>query len=164
MIRRRDKPPGRLAVAAPSAGFRVEHNATVHRLELFLFRYRDPRTGKWVRALYRSERREIAARYVEYEIISPAEIREIDPDERRFCPHGAAPGAHTSCDCALNLPERTERAVRAVDPGSLGELERFLLLVFLRRYVTYCARHRRFAAMSGAARLHAAISACVGEA
>ena len=25
------------------------------RLELFAFRYRDPRTGKWVRARYRAE-------------------------------------------------------------------------------------------------------------
>jgi len=32
-------------------------------------------------------------------------------------------------------------------------LERFLLFVFLRRYVTYCARRRRYAAMEGAARL-----------
>ncbi len=138
--------------------------AAVRRLELFLFRYRDPRTGKWVRARYRAERHEIAARHVEHEIIGSAEIREIDPDERRFCPHVAEPAAHGSCDAALNFPARTAPAVLAVDPGSLCALERFLLLLFLRRYVTYCARRRRFAAMSGAARLHAAISACVGEA
>ena len=33
------------------------------------------------------------------------------------------------------------------------QLERFLVLTFLRRYITYCARRRRFAAMNGAARL-----------
>ena len=33
--------------------------------------------------------------------------------------------------------------------------ERFLLRLFLRRYVTWCARQRRFAAMEGAARLFA---------
>jgi hypothetical protein len=37
--------------------------------------------------------------------------------------------------------------------------EEFLLAVFLRRYVTYCARRGRFAAMTGAARLHAEIGA-----
>ena len=31
--------------------------------------------------------------------------------------------------------------------------ERYLLRVFLRRYITWCARRRRFAAMQGAARL-----------
>ena len=35
--------------------------------------------------------------------------------------------------------------------------EAFLLRVFLRRYVTYCARRRRFAAMNGAARLFAEV-------
>ena len=35
------------------------------RLELFPFRYRDPRTGKWVRARYRAERHEIEARYAQ---------------------------------------------------------------------------------------------------
>jgi hypothetical protein len=35
------------------------------------------------------------------------------------------------------------------------QLERFLVLVFLRRYITYFARRRRFAAMNGAARLFA---------
>jgi hypothetical protein len=37
-------------------------------------------------------------------------------------------------------------------PG-LDAGERFLVLLFLRRYVTYCARRRRFAQMEGAARL-----------
>jgi hypothetical protein len=117
-----------------------------------------------VRARYRAERHEIAARYVEYEIIGPAEIREIDPDERRFSPHVAEPPAQIACGGALDLPAHTGPALPAVDPASLCEPERFLLLVFLRRYVTYCARRRSFAAMSGAARLHAAIAAGVGEA
>jgi hypothetical protein len=33
------------------------------------------------------------------------------------------------------------------------QIERFLVLVFLRRYVTWCARRRRFAQMNGAERL-----------
>jgi hypothetical protein len=35
----------------------------------------------------------------------------------------------------------------------LGSDERYLVLLFLRRYVTYCARRRRYAQMQGAARL-----------
>ena len=57
------------------------------RIELFNFRYRDPRTGKWIRARYRAERHEIAARYAEWEITGPAEVREVDPDARPFTPH-----------------------------------------------------------------------------
>jgi len=38
------------------------------RLELFPFRFRDPLTGKWVRARYVAERHVIAERYAECEI------------------------------------------------------------------------------------------------
>jgi hypothetical protein len=44
-------------------------------IELFPFRYRDPRTGKWVRARYMATREEIAARYAELEIIGSGELR-----------------------------------------------------------------------------------------
>ena len=47
-------------------------------------------------------------------------------------------------------------------PSALDEIERFLALVFLRRYVTYCARRRRFAQMNWAARLFAKLRAQVG--
>ena len=57
------------------------------RLELFPFRYRDPRTGKWIRARYVAELHEIKARYAEWEIIGPPEIREVNPRERSFTPH-----------------------------------------------------------------------------
>jgi hypothetical protein len=38
-------------------------------------------------------------------------------------------------------------------PPAIDATERFLLRVFLRRYITWCARRRRFAAMQGAQRL-----------
>ena len=38
---------------------------------------------------------------------------------------------------------------------TIDRLEVFLVRLFLRRYVTYCARRRRFGAMNGAARLYA---------
>ena len=42
---------------------------------------------------------------------------------------------------------------------AIDAAEAFLLAVFLRRYVTYCARRCRFAEMNGAARLFAQIRA-----
>ena len=57
------------------------------RLELFPFRYRDPRTRKWIRARYVAELHEIAARYAEWEIIGSPEIRDVDPNPRCFEPH-----------------------------------------------------------------------------
>jgi hypothetical protein len=54
----------------------------------------------------------------------------VTPPELEFLPHLAAPPA-------------------------IDATERFLLRVFLRRYMGYCARRRRFAAMQGAARLFA---------
>ena len=44
-------------------------------LVLYPFRFRDPVTSKWVRARYVAERHEIAARYREWEIIGPPELR-----------------------------------------------------------------------------------------
>jgi hypothetical protein len=44
-------------------------------IELFPFRYRDARTGKWVKARYMATRDEIAARYAEWEITGPGEER-----------------------------------------------------------------------------------------
>ena len=45
---------------------------------------------------------------------------------------------------------------------AIDAAEAFLVAVFLRRYITYCARRRRFAAMNGAARLYAEIGASAG--
>ena len=56
------------------------------RLELFPFCYRDERTGKWVRARYVAELHEIKARYAQWEITGPAELREVDLRERYFTP------------------------------------------------------------------------------
>ena len=44
-------------------------------IEVFPFRYRDPRTGRWVRARYKATPDEIAARYVEWELTGPGEER-----------------------------------------------------------------------------------------
>jgi hypothetical protein len=44
-------------------------------LTLYPFWFRDPVSGKWVRARYVAERREIAARYAEWDIMEAPEIR-----------------------------------------------------------------------------------------
>ena len=57
-------------------------------LELYPFRYRDQRTGKWIRARYLAEMREIQQRYSEWELIGPPEIRHVpdDADVGQFNP------------------------------------------------------------------------------
>ena len=45
-------------------------------------------------------------------------------------------------------------------PPEIDPAERFLTTLFLRRYVTYCARRRRFAEMQGGARLLSEILIC----
>ena len=97
------------------------------------------RTGKWVRARYVAEFHEIKRRYVEWEIIGPPEIRDVDPGARYFSPH-----------VILRQDERAPELQPMIDA-----LEAFLVRLFLRRYVTYYARRGRFAAMNGAARLFA---------
>jgi len=47
-----------------------------HRL--FPFRFRDPVTGKWVKARYKATRDEIAQRHAQWEIVGPAEVRAAD--------------------------------------------------------------------------------------
>jgi len=124
------------------------------RLKLFPFRYRDPRTGKWVRARYLAELHEIKARHAEFEIIGPAELRDVDPDARYFSPNfNAMMNAEMR-----RFRERPPEIVPAIDG-----LEAYLVRTFLRRYVTYCARRGRFAAMNGAARLYADVSGLVAQ-
>ena len=94
----------------------------------------DSRTGKWVRARYKASVDEIKARYDRWETIGPPEIRASMP-VKMFTP----------------FCERTEPPPDLAP--AIDATERFLLRLFLRRYITWCARRRRFAAMQGAARL-----------
>ena len=123
------------------------------RLELFLFRYRSERTGKWVVSRYRAELHEIKARFTEFEIVGPPEIRRPDPDARYFNPH-----APFEAMMSAELRRFNERPPELATPLAIDELEVSLVRTFLRRYVTYCARRQRFAAMNRAARLFAELS------
>src|SRR2546422_5750070 len=131
-------------------------------LLLYPFRFVDPVTGKWMRARYVAELHEIAARHERWEIIGGPEIRSraaamFNPSSK------LAPRAHLPIEepegepPPEKPPEDDPPPVEeppVEDLSALDQLERFLVLVFLRRYVTYCARHRRYAAMKGAARVH----------
>ena len=129
------------------------------RLELYPFRYRDPATGKWVRARYRATQQEIARRYAEYEITGPPEIREIGEGTRYFNPHFKLM-TNTELRRFSELPPELQPHL-ATPPG-IDAVEASLVRLFLRRYVTYCARRRRYGAMTGAARLFAEVSASLG--
>jgi hypothetical protein len=97
----------------------------------------DPCTGKWVRK----------SRYREWEIDGPAELRG-DVPVRMF-----QPALPRLTDTPLELQPHL-----AISPR-MDATEQFLLRLFLRRYVTWCARRGRFAAMNGAARLHREVCA-----
>jgi len=119
------------------------------RLELFPFRYRDRITGKWVRARYVAEPHEIAARYEVWGLIGPPEIRDVDPNARYFTPWKVTPHAEV-----VRMQEPPpELQPHLAKPPAINAMEAFLTSLFLRRYVTYCARRRRYAQMNGAARL-----------
>jgi hypothetical protein len=111
--------------------------------DLYPFRYRDPVTGKWVRARYRASVEDIQARYATWEITGPVSrpssaSRGFDPF-RKLVSHAEW----------ARLTEPPATLVRTLEDA----LELALVQAFLRRYVTYCARRRRFAAMNGAAAL-----------
>ena len=119
------------------------------RLELFAFRHRDPRFGKWFRARYRAERQEIAARCAEWEITGPAEMQDVNPEARYSTPH------KSPLDAELRRQsERPPELQPAIDAA-----EAFLLAVFLRRYFMYRGRRGKYAAMNGAERLFAEVRA-----
>jgi hypothetical protein len=127
---------------------------TSRRLELLRFRYRDALTGKWVRARYRAERRDIEERYTEFEIVGPPEIREVNPEARSFDPHFKL---MTNAELRRFGEKPLELGPHLATPPAVDAVEVFLVRLFLRRYVTFCARRRRFAAMNGAARLLAEV-------
>lgn len=113
------------------------------RRELYPFRYKDPLTGKWVRARYRATLADIAARYATWEITGPASLTPgmsigFDP-YRKVVPHAEW--------------TRITEPSPDMDPALGDAFERTLVQIFLRRYVTYCARRGRYAQMNGAAAL-----------
>lgn len=112
-------------------------------LELYPFRFKDPVTGKWVRARYRATVRDIAARYATWEITGPV-VRPASPSTG-FDPFRKLVGHADWARLTEPAPQVDARCADAVEVA--------LVEIFLRRYVTYCARRRRYAALGGAAAL-----------
>ena len=112
---------------------------------LYPFRKRDPLTGKWYRARYAATAEEIAEHHGEWMVDGPAVVYAALGDTSGFQPW-------------RRTPERLHLHPQREMPPAVDKQERFLALVFLRRYVTYCTRHKRFAQAQGAARLHREIA------
>jgi hypothetical protein len=125
-------------------------------LLLYPFRFFDPVRKRWIRARYVAERHAIESSYAQCEIIGPPEIRlRGDPARDSFNPF-RGPAAHLPPD-EETPPDHgpmPDPPPAEEPPPIEDELERFLLLLFLRRYVTWCARSRRFAQMNGAVLLY----------
>jgi hypothetical protein len=112
-------------------------------IELYPFRYRGRLAGRWVRARYKATREKIAARYAEWEIIGPAEIRSPETAGAYFRPFPPT----TPAELARALTPQPDMA------PVVDAIEAFLARVFLRRYVTWCARAGEADRAFGAARL-----------
>ena len=95
------------------------------------------RASHWVRARYVAERDEITERYAEWEITGPGEERG----------DGVTGWFHSY----PTLPRVAEPPLEMCP--AIDQSERFLTLLFLRRYVTWCARTRRFEQARNAATL-----------
>ena len=120
-------------------------------MALFPFRYRDPLTGRWIKARYKATREEIAARHGEWEITGPAEVRMAITGA--FQPYRVVPHAELK-----RFEERPPQINPHLErPPVIDATECSLVALFLRRYVTYCARRGRYAEMQGAAQLHAQV-------
>jgi len=116
-------------------------------LRLYPFKYRDPISGTWIKARYKATLEDIRARHADWMIAGEPEVRGNVPSVG-FNPHARW------TDGAVTVPPGppVELQPQRADPP-LDSLEVFLVATFLRRYVTYCARRHRYAAMNGAARL-----------
>ena len=136
-------------------------------LLLYPFRYFDPVRKRWVRARYVAERHEIESRYEQWEITGPPEIRSRGGERDRFNPWSKLPPRH-----AAHLPPVEEPPPDhgpTPDPPPVeqpppieDQLERFLVLLFLRRYVTWCARTGRLGSAEQAKRLWRNVTGGVG--
>jgi hypothetical protein len=92
---------------------------------------------------------EIAKGNAEWEIIGPPEIRDVDLDAGYFAPFRVTP--HAEAVRPFEQPPQVNPHLER--PPAIDAMEYFLTTLFLRRYVTYCARRHRYAQMQGAALL-----------
>jgi len=72
-------------------------------------------------------------------VIGPPEILDVDPEARYFTPSKGVPNAELKRGGPP--PEVQPHLAR---PPAVDGLEAFLATLFLRRYVAYCAKRRRY--------------------
>ena len=58
---------------------RREARLASSKLELYPFKFRDPLTGKWIRARHRMQVLEIQRHYSDWQLVGPLEIRNVTP-------------------------------------------------------------------------------------
>ena len=120
---------------------------------LYPFKYREPLTARWVKARYKASIDEITRRHTEWELTGPGEIRT--PISGWFSPREKLV-THAEL---LRLEEPPLQMNPHLDrPPGIDRVECTLIIVFLRRYVRYCVRRKRYAEMQGAAVLHREIT------
>ena len=121
---------------------------------VYSFRYRDERTGKWIKARYKASPHEINSVYREWQLLDQGELRESAGQQPRFSPFAVqlvAPNPRPIGQRFLELgPHRRKRSGIDAD-------ERRLVRIFLRRLIVYEARKGRFERVGDAADLLADI-------
>jgi len=108
-------------------------------IELYPFRFRDPAPGSGCEPAIGLRSRRFKARHREWEIDGSPEIRGDTPVQM------FQPQLRRVADQPLELQPHLAM------PSAIDATERFLLRLFLRRFITWCARQRRFAQMQAAA-------------
>jgi len=134
--------------------------ALVSPLLLYPFRYFDPVRKRWIRARYLAERHVIESNYAQWEIIGPPEIRQRGNAARDSFNPFRRQSAHLPPD-RETPPDHgpTPDPPPAEEPPPIeDEIERFLVLLSLRRYVTWCARKGRVGSMNLAIDLYDVVS------
>lgn len=112
-----------------------------------------------MKARYKATLEDIHARYAEWMIAGEPEIRGSTPPAS-FNPYRQWTDGAVSAPAESNVELQPQRAW----PPAIDSLEVLLVATFLRRYVTYCARRRRFAAMQGAVKLFNNVTSLNGSA
>lgn len=122
-------------------------------LKLYAFRFRDPATGKWTKARYKASVEDTRVRYTDWELLGEPELRGSTPASfSPFASRQLRPRVVEQQEQPLELQPHRAR------PIGIDRTEAVLTRLLLRRYVTYCARRRMYAAMNGAAALLREIS------
>lgn len=116
----------------------------IDSIVLYPFKLRNARTGKWYRARWNGSLEEIERLGGEVcgDAVTCRSLGETSNFMRNVQAAAPAPA-----------PGRLEMHPHWESPPAIDAVERSLALAFLRRYVTWCVRTRRFAQAQGAATL-----------